>query len=63
MENQTTLLFWNVDTQYDFMNPDGALYVPGAETILPNLKSLQEIATKLDIPIVHTKDWHDEKNR
>lgn len=31
------LLFWDVDTQFDFMHPAGKLYVPGAETIIENL--------------------------
>ena len=26
--------FWDVDTQFDFMKPEGALYVPGAEEII-----------------------------
>ncbi len=33
-------LFWDADTQVDFMAPSGALYVPGAETIVPNLERL-----------------------
>jgi hypothetical protein len=28
------LLFWDVDTQFDFMHPAGKLYVPGTETII-----------------------------
>jgi nicotinamidase-related amidase len=31
------LLFWDVDTQFDFIHPAGNLYVPGAETIISNL--------------------------
>jgi len=34
------VIFWNVDTQADFMLPGGKLYVPGAEKLIPNLKRL-----------------------
>jgi nicotinamidase-related amidase len=33
----SSLLFWDVDTQFDFMHPADKLYVPGAETIISNL--------------------------
>ncbi len=29
------LIFWDVDTLYDFMRADGKLYVPGSEEIIP----------------------------
>ena len=32
-----TAVFWDVDTQFDFMLPNGKLYVPGAEKLIPNL--------------------------
>ena len=38
------VVFWAVDTQADFMLPDGKLYVPGAEHILPNLARLTDQA-------------------
>jgi len=38
------VVFWEVDTQADFMLPGGALYVPGAEKTLPNLKRLVDVA-------------------
>jgi len=31
------IVFWEVDTQQDFMLPGGKLYVPGAEKIIPNI--------------------------
>jgi nicotinamidase/pyrazinamidase len=37
-----TLVFWDVDTQNDFMNADGALYVPDAEGIKPNIARIQK---------------------
>jgi nicotinamidase/pyrazinamidase len=36
----TRIVFWDVDTQRDFMEPGGALYVPGAEQLIPNLRRL-----------------------
>ena len=38
------VLFWDVDTQYDFMRADGKLYVPDAERLIPNLKRLTDYA-------------------
>jgi nicotinamidase/pyrazinamidase len=38
------VIFWEVDTQADFMLPDGKLYVPGAEHLLPNLIRLTDQA-------------------
>jgi nicotinamidase/pyrazinamidase len=38
------VIFWEVDTQADFMLPDGKLYVPGAENLLPNLIRLTDQA-------------------
>jgi nicotinamidase/pyrazinamidase len=35
-------VFWDVDTQVDFMLPGGKLYVPGAEKLIPNLKRLTD---------------------
>src|ERR1700680_4959087 len=36
------LVFWEVDTQADFMLPGGKLYVPGAERLLPNIRKLSD---------------------
>ncbi len=52
------MIFWAVDCQKDFMNPDGALYVEGAEKIKPNLKQLTEFAYNNDITVVSTQDYH-----
>ncbi len=40
------VIFWDVDTQADFMLPGGRLYVPGAEKLIPNLKLLTDQARK-----------------
>jgi len=39
-----SVIFWDVDTQADFMLPGGKLYVPGAEKLIPNLKRLTDAA-------------------
>lgn len=39
-----SVVFWEVDAQRDFLLPGGALYVPGGEKILPNLKLLVDAA-------------------
>jgi nicotinamidase/pyrazinamidase len=53
-----TTIFVDIDTQHDFMDPRGALYVPGAEQIVPNLKRLLAAAIEHRIPVVSTADHH-----
>lgn len=52
------LMFWDVDTQYDFMKADGKLYVPDAEQIIPNLKRLTDFAHGRGVRIVASADDH-----
>ncbi|OLC03624.1 MAG: hypothetical protein AUH78_18675 [Gemmatimonadetes bacterium 13_1_40CM_4_69_8] len=52
------VIFWDVDTQYDFMKADGKLYVPEAEHIIPNLKQLTDYAHGHGIRIVASADDH-----
>jgi nicotinamidase/pyrazinamidase len=52
------ILFWDVDTQMDFMLPGGKLYVPGAEQIIPNLKRLTEHARAHKILVLASTDAH-----
>lgn len=51
-------VFWDVDTQYDFMNKEGALYVPDAELIKPNLKLLTDFALAEGTPMFGSVDRH-----
>jgi nicotinamidase/pyrazinamidase len=51
-------IFYDIDTQNDFMNSDGALYVPGAELIKPNLRLLTEYAKQKSIPVLGSVDVH-----
>ena len=56
------LIFWDVDTQYDFMMEAGNLYVPDAESIIPNLAKLTQYARTHSIPILGSVDEHTEEN-
>jgi nicotinamidase/pyrazinamidase len=55
-------IFWDVDTQYDFMQPDGKLYVPGAETIIPKVSEVRRFALENGYSIVADIDWHSRDN-
>jgi len=55
----TKLVFWDVDTLYDFMRSDGKLYVPGSEDIIPAVKALTDFAHANRIPIVASADKHE----
>ena len=52
------VIFWDVDTQVDFMKANGKLYVPDAEHIIPNLKRLTDYAHGHGIRIVASADDH-----
>ena len=52
------MIFWDVDTQYDFMRSDGKLYVPGSEEIIPVLARLTRFAHDHGIRIVASADDH-----
>jgi nicotinate phosphoribosyltransferase len=53
-----TLVFLDVDTQVDFMDARGPLYVPGSETIIPNLKRLMAYAQENRILVLSSADAH-----
>ena len=57
------LIFWDVDTQHDFMDEAGKLYVPDAESIKLNLKRLTDYAHERGIRIVATADDHEPGHR
>ena len=58
----TKVVFWDVDTQYDFMMESGNLYVPEAESIIPNLEKLTQYARAQGIPILGSVDEHTEED-
>jgi len=52
------LLFWDVDTQVDFLLPGGRLYVSAAEKIIPNLQRLTAWADSHAVPVVSSACAH-----
>lgn len=55
-------VFFDIDTQIDFMFPAGALYVPGAERLLPAIEQLNRYAVAHGIPVVSTTCSHAEND-
>lgn len=56
-------IYWNVDTQYDFMRNDedykGLLPIDGAKDIEITLKKITNYARGTSCQIVSTGDWHN----
>jgi len=57
MVSMNTIL-WEVDAQADFMLPDGKLYVPGAEKIIPNINRLVDQARQGRVLLISSADAH-----
>jgi nicotinamidase/pyrazinamidase len=55
-------VFFDIDSQLDFLYPAGALYVPGAERIVPAIAHLNHFAAAHGIPVVSTTDAHAEND-
>jgi nicotinamidase/pyrazinamidase len=53
-------VFFDVDTQLDFLYPAGALYVPGAEQIVEKVARLNRFAAANGIPVISDMDAHAE---
>ncbi len=55
-------VFFDIDSQLDFLYPAGALYVPRAERIVPAIARLNRYAAEHGIPVVSTTDAHEEND-
>jgi nicotinamidase/pyrazinamidase len=53
------VVLWDVDTQVDFMLPEGKLYVPGAEETASAMKRLVDAAREAGIVHVASADDHE----
>jgi len=52
----------DVDTQFDFLDPGGDLYIPGAARILPALERLFDFARRSQVPVISTADEHGARD-
>lgn len=48
-----------IDMVKDFVDPDGALSVPGARTVVPRISDLIREARDDGIPVIYVNDAHD----
>lgn len=55
-------VFFDIDTQLDFMMPAGALSVPGAGKLIPAVASLNQWAWEHGVPVISTVDAHAEND-
>ena len=55
-------VFLDVDTQIDFLYPAGALYVPGAESLLPAISRLNAHSAQKGHVLFSTVDAHTEND-
>jgi nicotinamidase/pyrazinamidase len=55
-------VFFDIDTQIDFLFPAGALYVPGAERIVPLVSKLNHYAAAQGIVVVSDMCAHGEND-
>jgi len=56
------IVFFDVDTQLDFLYPAGALYVLGAESIVTQVSALNRFGASHGMPVVSTMDAHTEND-
>jgi nicotinamidase/pyrazinamidase len=52
--------FFDIDTQIDFLYPAGALYAPGAEKLIPAIRTLNTFAVNNGIALISTTCAHTE---
>ena len=52
-------ILWDVDTQVDFMEPSGKLYVPDAKAVVPSMERLVDAARAAQLVHVASADDHE----
>jgi nicotinamidase/pyrazinamidase len=59
VHDNSRVILWDVDTQVDFMEPSGRLYVAGAEQVAPAMERLVAAARAAGIVHVASADDHE----
>lgn len=62
MPADMNVVFVDIDTQRDFLDPDGALYIAGSTAIRPELARLSKIARERRIPVVASACAHQPED-
>ncbi|MGH2747715.1 MAG: isochorismatase family protein [Actinomycetota bacterium] len=57
-DDRTALIV--VDVQNDFADPNGSLYVPGGEEVVPTINDEIDRAQGGGALVIYTQDWHPE---
>ena len=57
--NHSNVVFWDVDTQKDFMISTGALFVKDSPSIIEKLGAITNFAVYHRIARAGSVDWHD----
>jgi nicotinamidase/pyrazinamidase len=52
------LVFVDIDTQRDFLDPSGVLFIPGSDSLIANLAQLTQFAQERNIPVIATACAH-----
>lgn len=55
-------VFFDVDTQIDFLYPAGSFCVPGASALIRRIAALNHFAASQGMPLVSTMDAHSEND-
>jgi nicotinamidase/pyrazinamidase len=55
-------VFFDIDTQLDFVSPAGALYAPGAERVIEAVARLNRHAASRGMVVISTTDAHAEND-
>lgn len=61
-DHRMRAVLWEVDTQADFMLPDGKLYVPGAEKKIPNMRRLVDAVRSGKAFLISSTDQHESND-